>query len=168
VLRARALELPDDPAAAGIDLARIAARMERAMRAEKGVGLAGPQVGLRLRVAVLLLDYRTPRPRAVFAVNPVILTRADEVIESYEGCLSVPGVGGRVLRNRWVQVRYRTLAGETREARFEGPNAILWQHELDHLDGILYLDRLQGELLSIEEMRRRRNAATSSPSTRPH
>jgi peptide deformylase len=158
VLRARAHEVPEGEA-----LRSLAARMERTMRAAKGVGLAGPQVGVPLRVAALLLDYRTPRPYPLFVVNPAIVSRSDDVIESYEGCLSVPGVGGRVLRSRWIEVRYRDLEGARRTGRFEGANAILWQHELDHLDGVLYLDRLQGELLSSEEMRRQRDAANSRP-----
>jgi len=152
-LRRRAQEVPP-----GLRLEALAASMERVMRAAEGVGLAGPQVGVPLRVAVLLLGYRGPHPRAVFVRNPAIVERADETVPSYEGCLSLPGVGGLVRRNRWVRVRYLELSGREQETRAEGADAILWQHELDHLDGILYVDRLQGELMPLEEMRRRRKA----------
>ena len=90
VLRLRARE-----AVPGMDLTDIAARMERTMHAAGGVGIAGPQVGLSLRVATLMLDYRTDDPRVIFAVNPVIVERSDGSALGYEGCLSVPGVGGK-------------------------------------------------------------------------
>jgi peptide deformylase len=161
VLRQRARSIPAD-----VDLRRIAARMERTMRAASGVGVAAPQVGLSLRAVTLLLDYRTDRPRVVFARNPVIVARADETILSYEGCLSVPNVGGLVRRARWVAVRYIDVRGRLVRQRAEGPNAVLWQHELDHLDGVLYVDRLIGELLPAEEMRRRR-ALEQEAASRP-
>ena len=158
VLRERAHEVP-----AGLRLEALAAAMERAMRAADGVGIAGPQVGVPLRVAVLLLGYRGPSPHAVFVRNPVIVERSDEVMPSYEGCLSVPGVGGLVKRNRWVRVRWLDLQERPQELRSQGADAVLWQHELDHLDGVLYVDRLLGELMPIEEMRRRRKALEQSP-----
>ena len=153
VLRAAARPVPP-----GLDLSRVAARMERTMRQAKGVGIAGPQVGLSLRVATLMLDYRTDKPRVMFVRNPVIVERSDQLMDGYEGCLSVPGVGGLVRRNRWIKVQYTTAQGEVRSADAEGPNAVLWQHELDHLDGVLYLDRLVGQLLPMDEVRRRRKA----------
>ena len=126
------------------------------MRKAKGVGIAGPQVGLGLRVATLMLDYKTKTPRVVFVRNPVIVKRSDETMDGYEGCLSIPGVGGLVRRNRWIKVQYSAPSGQVLSVEAEGPNAVLWQHELDHLDGVLYLDRLQGKLMPMDEVRRRR------------
>jgi len=154
VLRARARAVPP-----GLDLDAVAARMERTMRDAEGVGIAGPQVGLSLRIATLLLDYKTDSPRALFVRNPVIAERSDETLEGYEGCLSVPGVGGLVRRNRWLRLEYDTADGTIATAEAEGYNAVLWQHELDHLDGVIYLDRLLGELLPMDEVRRRRKEA---------
>jgi peptide deformylase len=154
VLRTRARAVPP-----GLDLDAVAARMERTMRDAEGVGIAGPQVGLGLRVATLLLDYKTDNPRALFVRNPVIAERSDETIEGYEGCLSVPGVGGLVRRSRWLRLEHDTADGGTTTVEAEGYNAVLWQHELDHLDGVLYLDRLLGELLPMDEVRRRRKEA---------
>ena len=153
VLRAAARPVP-----AGLDLGKVAARMERTMRKAKGVGIAGPQVGLGLRVATLMLDYKTRKPYVVFVRNPIIVRRSDETADGFEGCLSVPGVGGLVRRNRWIKVMYTDPEGRVKSTEAEGPNAVLWQHELDHLDGVLYLDRLQGELLPMDEVRRRRKA----------
>ncbi len=156
-LRRRGRHVP-----AGADLSSLAEQMEASMRRAKGVGLAAPQVGLSIRAAVLLLDFRTPSPRLVFAINPRILQRSDKTTQRYEGCLSIPDVGGLVRRNEWVKIGYQSpesiVAGDPGEiiAEAEGWNAVLWQHELDHLDGELYTDRLLGELLPSEEMRKRR------------
>jgi peptide deformylase len=164
VLRLRTRDVPP-----GMDLTRIAARMERTMLDAGGVGLAGPQVGLSLRVATLMLDYKTDKPRTIFAVNPVIVERSDESRMGYEGCLSIPGVGGKVLRHAWVRVRHDGPGGGPVEVEAEGYNAVLWQHELDHLEGLLYVDRLQGGLLPMDEVRRlrkeqdEREAKTADP-----
>lgn len=144
------------PVPAGLDLTAIAARLARTMEAEGGVGLAAPQVGLLLRAAVVLHGWRGEHPRLVFARNPVVVERSDDTIDFYEACLSVPGVGGLVRRSRWVRVHHEAPDGATLETEAEGADAVLWQHELDHLDGVLYTDRAQGELLPIEELRRRR------------
>ena len=149
----RALARPVPP---GLDLSRVAARMERTMRRARGVGIAGPQVGLGLRVATLMLDYKTKKPYVLFVRNPVIVQRSDESMDGYEGCLSIPGVGGLVRRSRWIKVEYTDAAGRVQVKQAEGPNAVLWQHELDHLDGVLYVDRLLGQLLPMDEVRRRR------------
>jgi peptide deformylase len=134
--------------------------MEAAMRRTGGVGIAAPQVGLSIRLVVLLLDWKTERPRVLHALDPVVTERSDDVQDSWEGCLSVPGKGGLVRRTRQVTVAFRDPAtGEARTESAEGPNAVVWQHELDHLDGVLYVDRLAGDLLPIEEMRRRREEA---------
>ncbi|HUU00131.1 MAG TPA: peptide deformylase [Myxococcota bacterium] len=155
----RVLRLWARPVPAGLDLEDVARRMEAAMRHKGGVGIAGPQVGLSLRVAVLELDYKTDHPFTVFARNPLILERSDDTQDGYEGCLSIPDVGGLVRRNRWIKVRYETNAGKVVSTEAQGPNAVLWQHEIDHLEGILYVDKLQGDLLPMEEVRRLRKAA---------
>lgn len=151
VLRTRAREVP-----AGADLDAVEARMRKTMVTAGGVGLAGPQVGLYLRVAVLQLDYKTDNPTTIFVRNPVIVERSDDSIEGYEGCLSIPGVGGKVRRNRWLRIEHTAPDGRVLTAQAEGYNAVLWQHELDHLDGILYVDKLLGELMPMEEVRRLR------------
>jgi len=151
MLRSRARRVSEN-----LELGDLARRMEQTMKSAGGVGIAGPQVGLSLRLALLLLDYKTDRPRTLFVINPVIVERSDESALGYEGCLSVPGFGGLVRRSVWLRVRYRDLAGQRQVAEAEGANAVLWQHELDHLDGVLFVDHLQGDLLPMEEVRRRR------------
>jgi len=151
VLRKRTRPVPVE-----VNLDEVFKRMETAMDKAGGVGIAGPQVGLSISIVVVKLDYKTPTPRTVDARNPRIIARSDETEEGYEGCLSIPGVGGMVRRNRWIKVEYVNTKGETVIEEAEGYNAVLWQHELDHLDGILYTDRLLGELIPMEEVRRLR------------
>lgn len=154
VLRARAAEIP-----VGTPLGDLPERLFAAMEAEGGVGLAAPQMGVSLRAAALKLGYRTEEPTPVVVINPEIERRSETLADSWEGCLSVPEKGGLVRRYSWIDVSWYTPSWEPQRARVEGADAILWQHELDHLDGVLYTDRLLGELLPIEEMRRRREAA---------
>lgn len=156
VLRTRARPVPP-----GADLGAVEQRMIRTMDDAGGVGIAGPQVGLSLRIAVLKLDYKTDRPHVAFVRNPVIVERSDDTVDGYEGCLSIPGVGGLVRRNRWIRVEHTAPDGEPLSAEAEGPNAVLWQHELDHLDGELYVDKLLGELLPMDEVRRLREQSLS-------
>jgi peptide deformylase len=151
VLRMRTRSVP-----AGLDLGAVAARMEETMNKADGVGIAAPQVGLNIRAAVVMLDARTENPSVIFARNPLIVERSDESEEGWEGCLSVPDVGGKVLRNKWIGVEYLDEQGAWVTRKFEGFNAVVWQHEIDHLDGVLYVDRVQGDLLPWEEVKRRR------------
>jgi peptide deformylase len=151
VLRTRARTVR--PAA---DLERVASRREMTMNKAGGVGIAGPQVGLNVRVATLKLDYKEKNSRTIFACNPFVVERSDATEEGYEGCLSIPGVGGVVRRNSWVGIAYNDVTGKRIETEARGYNAVLWQHELDHLDGVLYVDKLLGELLPMDEVRRLR------------
>ncbi len=151
VLRRRARAAP-----VGMDLGLIPERMINTMNASDGVGLAGPQVGLSLRVAAVLLDHDSDSPRTLFALNPVITSRSNDSALGWEGCLSIPDVGGRVRRNRRITVEYSLATGERISEEAEGFNAAIWQHEIDHLDGVLYTDRLVGKLLPWEKVLLRR------------
>ncbi len=118
------------------------------MRDADGLGIAAPQIGESWRVAVLEVPAGNPRypdapayPFGVY-VNPEIEV-LDPTLQSYwEGCLSVPGLRGRVERPRRVRVRYRDADGNRHELEAEGFPATVFQHEFDHLDGMLYVDRL--------------------------
>ncbi|HVR86261.1 MAG TPA: peptide deformylase, partial [Planctomycetota bacterium] len=103
----------------------------------RGIGLAGPQAGLRRRVVVANLsgDPRKKDDEQVF-INPEILGRAGELREE-EGCLSLPGLAAQIPRAERVLVRYQDLKGRTIEREVEMLESRLFQHEIDHLDGIL-------------------------------
>jgi len=117
-------------------------QMFELMYVHRGVGLAGPQAGLpqRIVVANILGDPKKKDEEKVF-VNPEILDRAG-VMNEEEGCLSLPGLAAKIKRAARVKVRYRDLEGQGWEMECEGLWAKLFQHEIDHLDGLLMVDKM--------------------------
>ncbi len=106
-----------------------------------GIGLAAPQVGSRLRLAVVdLMPDNAATP--IVLVNPEVVAVSQELATREEGCLSLPGQYADVTRPARVQVRYQDLTGARREIEAEGLLAACLQHEIDHLDGVLFVDHL--------------------------
>ena len=128
-------------------LTALASAMQATMLARNGVGIAAPQVYVSKRVIIVAsranLRYPdAPDMPAVVMVNPEILEKSDNTILGEEGCLSVPDERGMVARAEMVKVRYFTLEGEQIETVFHGFPARIVQHEIDHLDGVLFVERL--------------------------
>lgn len=122
------------------ELPKLLADMWETMYAVNGVGLAAPQVGLNIRLAVI--DVRPDgKSERLVLVNPEILSREGEVTEE-EGCLSVPGLYAKVKRHQKVRVRAFDENGEPWERTGTGLLARAFEHEVDHLDGKLFLDHL--------------------------
>jgi peptide deformylase len=115
--------------------------MAETMYAAPGVGLAAPQVGHSLRLAVIDVSPADQPKNLLVLLNPQIVAAEGECTWD-EGCLSVPDCSEEVKRNKKVVVRYQNLQGETAEITGEELLAIALQHEIDHLDGILFIDRL--------------------------
>ncbi len=123
----------------GPELESLAARMFDVMYETAGVGLAAPQVGVSKRITVI--DSRQSPEEKMVLVNPSIVKReGEETLE--EGCLSVPEVFGRVKRAACVEVVAQDLTGKKIRFTAEGMLARIIQHEVDHLDGHLFVDRL--------------------------
>ncbi len=119
-------------------LERLVADLWEIMRAAPGVGLAAPQIGESIRV--LVAEYEE---QSVALVNPQIVKASEELVLGTEGCLSIPGfVGDNVERHEAVVVKARNPKGKEIRVRAEGWFARILQHEIDHLDGILYTDRI--------------------------
>ncbi|MCK8783058.1 peptide deformylase [Roseomonas sp. NAR14] len=116
-------------------------RMLVAMYAAPGIGLAAPQVGVGLRLAVIDLQPEERREPMVL-VNPEIVAASEELATREEGCLSLPGQYADIVRPARVKVRYRDLEGARREIEADGLLSACVQHELDHLDGVLFVDHL--------------------------
>ncbi len=115
--------------------------MFASMYAAQGVGLAAPQIGLNLRVAVVDVTVgKNPEAKIVLA-NPEIIHAEGEVREE-EGCLSIPGFRGYVMRPQFVTVKAQNAKGESFEIRAENLMARAFCHEIDHLNGILFLQHL--------------------------
>ncbi len=123
------------------ELEDLVAKMVETMFVEEGVGLAAPQVGVSRRIAVVNPDPYNP-DTLLTLVNPRILTCSDETDCIEEGCLSVPGVRGKVERPVDIEVEYQDLRGTKHCIRVDGLVSRIIQHELDHLDGVLFVDRL--------------------------
>lgn len=129
-------------------LATLVADMEETMRAMSGAGLAAPQIGVSLRVVIfgLIANPRYPQVAPVpytVLVNPELTPIGEEQEEGWEGCLSVPGLRGLVPRYRQLRYRGRDLAGQPIDRTVQGFHARVVQHEVDHLDGILYPQRIR-------------------------
>ena len=122
------------------DLRRLAADMIETMNHANGVGLAAPQVGKSIRMVVIDFDPENHEPRVL--INPVIMKRSRQKDFSEEGCLSFPGLRSKVKRSARVTCEAQNLDGEIVEYQVEGLSARAIQHEIDHLDGMLFVDKV--------------------------
>jgi peptide deformylase len=175
VLRERAAEVP--PGQYGSpELKALVQRMVEAMRAAPGVGLAAPQLGVPLRVivledtearmAALTPAERAERGREPFSlrvlVNPVLRFRGEPRDVFFEGCLSVRGYAGLVARAHEVEVTAVDELGAPVRWTVAGWPARILQHEVDHLDGTLYVDRMYARSFSTQELAKARFAGKSA------
>lgn len=122
--------------------------MVETMHEYEGVGLAANQVHVSLLTAVIEAGAHPAYPAEAavpltFLINPEIVERSSEIVDGWEGCLSVPDLRGRVPRSAWVVLRHLDRQGRPRELRAEGLFARIIQHECDHLAGAVYLDRMR-------------------------
>jgi peptide deformylase len=125
------------------ELRRLVSDMDDTMRALSGAGIAAPQIGISLRVVIFEVTHNPRYPQAepvpyTVLVNPVLDPLGDERDEAWEGCLSVPGLRGRVSRHTHLRYRGFDLDGRPIDRTVTGFHARVVQHEVDHLDGILY------------------------------
>ena len=129
---------PSSPPWNTLSWAETAQKMFDALREEKGVGLAGPQIGLPERIFVINVADDVPR---VF-INPSIIETSEKTVKYEEGCLSVPGMWAKVIRPEKVKVQAWNEKGRPFTVEAGGIAARVIQHEYDHLEGILFIDRI--------------------------
>lgn len=122
------------------DLATLIADMFETMYAAPGRGLAAPQVGVSSRVFVTDVTWKDGPRTPIAFVNPEVVSQAEDVVTGPEACLSIPDRAFDVDRPAWVEARWQDVDGAAHSARFEGPQAICFCHELDHLNGVLITD----------------------------
>lgn len=118
----------------------FAQRFAGFMIEKDGVGLAAPQIGYTKRI----IAVQGKKTIGVY-INPEIIKASKRFIESQEGCLSVPGIYGIVERSKGVRVRAYNLKGKLKEFNVSGFEATVFQHEIDHLNGVLFIDKVVGE-----------------------
>jgi peptide deformylase len=163
VLRERAREI-DAEELASPAIQTLIDDMIETMRAAGGAGLAANQVGETVRVAVAEVDrnprypYKPPIPLTVF-VNPLLEPVDDDVELINEGCLSIPGIRGELSRSTRVRIRYMDRDANELEELKLGLTAGTFQHEVDHLDGILFVDRADPRTLMTWEQFERHHRA---------
>ena len=112
------------------------------MEVERGVGLAAPQVGVQRRLFVLGFDRGNDGIERIAVINPELEILDGPKAGMWEGCLSVPGMRGYVERSRKIRIRYMDEKEEKHDRIIEGYEAVVYQHEFDHLNGVLYVDRV--------------------------
>jgi peptide deformylase len=123
------------------ELRELVDDMFETMRAARGIGLAAPQVGVELQLFVYADEDGGIAPRVL--VNPMVEPLQGELVEDWEGCLSIPGLRGLVPRHPALRVRALDREGRALDYRAEGLEARVVQHEFDHLNGVVFLDRMR-------------------------
>ncbi|MFA6305890.1 MAG: peptide deformylase [Candidatus Gracilibacteria bacterium] len=154
ILRAKSKEVKKFDAA----LRRFVKNLKDTMMFKDGLGIAAPQVGKNIRVFIVAIDYNKKSEKILPMINPEILKKSEEMVEGEEGCLSLPNKFAKVMRCKEITVEFFDLDGVRQVLNLRGLNARVVQHENDHLDGILFLDRLP-EGAVIEEVREKGNEA---------
>ncbi len=116
-----------------------------------GIGLAAPQIGIAQQVMLVTLNvgHRRKERKIVTAINPEIVAYSTATCRMEEGCLSLPDLYDHVVRPTWVKVRWQNPAGHWCERKFDGWDARIWQHELDHLHGRMFIDFLEDKYTDI-------------------
>lgn len=137
------------------DIKRLLKKMEEAMLDENGIGLAAPQVGVHMRV-ILVTIFKTimtekgpelEEDRILPMINPEITTHSSQKEMGEEGCLSIPGYFDQIERSSEIEVSYMDMNGKAQKIRLDGLNAREVQHEIDHLNGVLFTDYLPEETI---------------------
>jgi len=123
-----------------MDPVELEKKMIEAMLAHDGIGLAAPQVGIKTRVFVM--GHRDHRDSAQAFFNPMIVATVDELEDLEEGCLSFPGIYVNIKRPKKILAKWQNASGEWEQSEFDGYNCKCFLHELDHLEGIVFQDRV--------------------------
>jgi len=126
------------------------------MKKARGVGIAAPQVGVGLRLFIVAPEPSSRYPRAprmppVAMMNPVLVKHSQKMVTDWEGCLSIPGLRGRVPRYQSVEVEFTARDGRRLRAEMTGFIARIFQHEFDHINGHVFIDRVQDTRTFVTE-----------------
>lgn len=144
------------------EIKSLAADMIETMYATNGIGLAAPQIGHNINMTVVDVTWPDGEKSVRVLINPEIISESPETSSYQEGCLSVPQEYADVIRPNWVEVRYQNLEGEIVTEKVDGLLATCIQHEIDHLNGVLFIDHLsplKKKLISSRMEKRRQKLA---------
>jgi peptide deformylase len=153
-LRAENAEITKDELKESTEIQDLSKGMLKVMYAAEGVGLAAPQVGVNKRLMVYNPSGDSKKwLEETILVNPEIVEYSDAKDTEIEGCLSFPDMNAEVTRSKWIKVEAMNLRGKPMKKKFTGWEARIFQHEYDHLDGTVYIDRLSEDELSTVQPR---------------
>src|SRR3989338_5122321 len=124
-------------------LKKFTKELKQAMFEANGLGIAAPQVGKNIRVFIVILNYKTENQIVLPMVNPEIISHGEGLTVAEEGCLSLPGIFGKVERYKTIKVEFFDLDGARHALKLNDLNARVVQHENDHLNGVLFIDRMK-------------------------
>jgi peptide deformylase len=137
------------------ELRRTIVAMLQTMYSADGIGLAAPQVGIHKQLIVIDCEPDKPEAPPLVLINPSIKNSSKTRCKDQEGCLSIPGVYLDVERPETIEVAYKDESGRPRTLKADGLLARAIQHELDHLNGVLFVDRVENELALTEELKKK-------------
>ncbi len=129
--------------------------MLQTMYSADGIGLAAPQVGVNKQLIVIDCEPDQPEKPPVVLINPKITRYSNQTCNSDEGCLSIPGVYLEVNRPEAIEVSFKDELGKPRKMQASGLLARAIQHEMDHLNGVMFVDRVENEIALTEELKKK-------------
>lgn len=131
---------------------QLVKEMLQTMYTSDGIGLAAPQVGIQKQILVIDVDWENAATPPLVLINPVIKSFGQEIAVAQEGCLSIPNVFLDVKRPEAIEVSYKDENGRPQTRRFNDLPARVIQHEMDHLNGVLFVDRVDNQLAMTEAL----------------
>jgi peptide deformylase len=137
------------------ELRQTIVAMLQTMYSADGIGLAAPQVGIHKQLVVIDCEFEDPAAPPLVLINPKIQSYGKTLCKDQEGCLSIPGVYLDVERPDTIEVAFKDEYGRPRKLKTDGLLARAIQHEMDHLTGVLFVDRVENELALAEELKQK-------------
>ena len=129
--------------------------MLQTMYSADGIGLAAPQVGINKQLIVIDIALDNPEKPPLVLINPKIIKTGSDLCSSDEGCLSIPGVYLEVTRPETIEISYKNEQGKPCKLKADGLLSRAIQHEMDHLNGVMFVDRVENNLALNEELKKR-------------
>lgn len=165
----RAVAAPVDPADPSVPL--LIDRMRASLAEQGGVGIAAPQVGISRRVILVLRQDLPDEPIEAY-INPQVVSCSEDMVVGWEGCLSIPAGFGQVERPESIRLTYDMLDGVRGDEQVSGWTARIFQHEIDHLEGVLFIDHMahpslvpQEEYRELRRLEREAEQAETEPAS---
>ncbi len=137
------------------EIRQIVRQMLQTMYSEDGIGLAAPQVAINKQIVVIDIDPENPEHQPLVLINPTVKSFGRELVATQEGCLSIPGVYLDVQRPEAIEVSFKDEQGRPRTIKATGLLSRAIQHEIDHLNGVLFVDRVNNQLALTQELKKR-------------